>query len=339
MRYTVAQIAHMIGGIVEGHEDTVITAMSRIEDAQESSITFISNEKYIHFLENPTIGAVLVPMTFDTALYPDHTYIKVNDVAGTIQSMLAMQAKKDSKPQISTTAVISSDATIGADAQIGDFVVIESGVVIGDGVCIDHHCVVARDVTLGNNVTLASGVRIEKACVVGSNCVIQNNSVIGSDGFGFKPNEVGVYSKIPHIGNVEIGDHVEIGANVCIDRAVMGSTVIEEGVKLDNLIHIAHNVRIAKHTVIAAQAGIAGSTTIGAYSMIGGQVGIVGHIEVEEKSMIQAKSGVMSNHRGEKKLFGYPAIAYGDYLKSYAIFKKLPQLYKEIAALKKQAEK
>lgn len=337
MRYTVEEIAVLVRGKAVGEKDRVITGMARIEDATLADITFISSDKYVSYLDGRSIGAVLVGREFDTAAYEGYTFIVVEDVAACIQRMLEQQSGEDAQERIiEDSAAVHSDVAIGTSPSIGVYTVVECGAQIGNNVTIGSHCYIGKEVVLEDGVYLHPGVRVLDKCRVGKRTVIHSNTVVGSDGFGFKPNAEGVYKKINHVGNVVIGDDVEIGANVCIDRAVMGSTIIEEGVKLDNLIHIAHNVRVSKHTVIAAQAGIAGSTTIGAHSMIGGQVGIVGHIRIEDGTQIQAQSGVMSNHRGEKKLFGYPAIAYGDYLKSYAIFKKLPQLYKEINELRKQ---
>ena len=232
--------------------------------------------------------------------------------------------------------VIDSSATIGKNSYVGAFTVIQNGVKIGNNVKVHDHVVIESDVIIGDNTTIFSGTRVLRQSEIGANCIIHNNVVVGSDGFGFSPTNTGSYEKVPQTGSVLIEDDVEIGANTTIDRATLGKTIIRKGVKLDNLIQIAHNVEIGSHTVIAAQSGIAGSSKIGSHCVIGGQVGIAGHLKIGDRVQIQAKTGVLRNLKDDEKVMGYPALDYLSYNKSYVHFKNLPKHIETLNKLQKK---
>ena len=263
------------------------------------------------------------------------TLIRVENVYAALALLLDhYQSLSNPVPGIAPNAFIHPSANIGLNASVGMFSIIESGAHVGDGCIIYPQVFIGKDVVLGNEVVLYPGVKIYHECQVGDRCVLHANAIIGSDGFGFMPQENGRYEKIAQIGNVILESDVEVGANTVIDRATMGSTIIREGAKLDNLIQIAHNVDVGAHTVIAAQAGIAGSTQIGAHCQIGGQAGFVGHIKVADGTKVQAQSGVASAvTQPNTAIYGSPALAYNQYLRSYAGFKNLPELLKKIAKL------
>ncbi|TVR79957.1 MAG: UDP-3-O-(3-hydroxymyristoyl)glucosamine N-acyltransferase [Saprospirales bacterium] len=340
MQITAREIATFLGGTIEGNPDIVLDKPSKIEEGVPGSITFLSNPKYEPFIYKTNASAVLVDSNFQPSSSISATLIRVPDVYGAITQLLeAFTDISDDQRKIEPTAVVSEGATLGSNVGIGESTVICEGANIGDDCLISSHVYIGPNVKIGQNTVLQPGVKIMKDCEVGDNCTIHSNTVIGADGFGFKPDSNGCYKKIPQIGNVVIENDVEIGANCVIDRATMGSTVIEEGVKLDNLIQIAHNVVVGAHTVIAAQAGIAGSTKIGKYCMIGGQVGIAGHLKIPDRTNIAAQSGLNTGPKKEgTALFGSPAIAYKDYLKSYVGFKKLPELMKKLEELESEVK-
>lgn len=335
MQITVQKIADTVGGMVVGNANAVIDRPSKIEEATTGSITFIAHDKYLPFLSTSDASAYIVSKEFDTQAFDSKTFIKVENVYGAISELLAIYDSLNKKPSgIASTAVISDSAKIGADVSIGDYVVIEDGVTIGDNVTILANSFIGASANVGAASKIYSGVQIYRGCHVGNNCIIHANTVIGSDGFGFAKQDDGSYTKIAQVGNVVIEDDVEIGAGCTIDRATMGKTHIMQGVKLDNLIHIAHNVVIGQNTVIAAQVGIAGSTKIGADCMIGGQSGIVGHLNIADGTIFQAKSGMTKSVKKKgTKWYGYPAIEYNNYLRSFAIFKNLQKYIDRIKSL------
>lgn len=240
-------------------------------------------------------------------------------------------------PQSAIQQAVSSTAKIGAGTSIGPFVVIEDGAVIGNNCVIGAQVYIGRNVHIGNNCRLYPGVKIHYDCVIANNCILHANAVIGADGFGFAPQENKSWKKVPQVGTVVLEDDVEIGACTCIDRAAIGSTVIRKGAKLDNLIHVAHNVEVGQNTAIAAQAGIAGSTRIGENCQIGGQVGFAGHIQIAPGTRIQAQSGLATSvETPDTALFGSPAIGYRDFIKSHLVFKQLPDLQRKVLELEKK---
>jgi len=336
MTITVEKIAEQIGGKVNGNGNIVIKGASGLETAQEGHITFLSNDKYLRKAKSTNASAILVSkewenIDFDVpTIAVDNIYASLADMLNLFGNILKVEHK------ISDIASISKSAIIHDNCTIGPFCVVSKDVKIGEGTQILSHAYVGENVRIGKNCIIYPGVKIYKDCLIGDKCIIHANAIIGSDGFGFAPLKNGCFKKIPQIGNVVIGDHVEIGSNTVIDRATMGSTVLRDGVKLDNLIQVAHNVEIGKNTVMAAQAGIAGSTKLGENCQIGGQTAIVGHISIADKTLIQGQSGMTKTVKKEgTKWYGTPAIEYNNYLKSFAIYKNLPDLESRIRELEK----
>jgi UDP-3-O-[3-hydroxymyristoyl] glucosamine N-acyltransferase len=340
MQFTLKQIASLVQGRVDGDPEMFITGPAKIEEADSGQITFLGNEKYEHYIYGSKATAIIVDESFQPKHKITSALIRVPNVYQALAILMNhFQSNISSEPVVSGLASVSENAVIGTGTSIGDFCIVKKGVSIGKNCILYGQNFIGDNVTIGDNSIIYPGVKIYHNCEIGSNCIIHANSVIGSDGFGFAVDEHGKFSKIPQTGNVKIMDHVEIGANSVIDRASMGSTLIENGVKLDNLIQIAHNVTIGAHSVIAAQTGISGSTKIGSKCMIGGQVGIVGHIEIAEGTQIQAQSGVASSVKEKNsKLYGYPALDYSQYLRSYAIFKKLPDMANQLRMLKEKLD-
>lgn len=337
MQLSAREIAQLLNGIVEGDPEVVVNRPSKIEEGGVGTITFLANDKYEEFVYETTASVLLVSRDFQPKRPVSATLIRVENVYSSLSFLLEKfgnQIKVSSG--ISDKAFVHPSAKLGKGVSVGVFAVIDENAIIGEGCHIAMQVYIGNNVELGKNVTVYPGAKILHDCKIGDNCVIYPNVVIGSDGFGFAPTADGTYKKIPQTGNVVIEHNVEIGSGTTIDRATMGSTIIRSGVKLDNLIQIAHNVEIGENTVIAAQAGIAGSTKIGRNCRIGGQVGFAGHISIADGTQIQAQSGIASNVKEPNTaLFGYPAIPYKDYIKSYSIFKKLPELYKLIKDLEK----
>ena len=321
MEFTAKQIADFIGGRVEGNEQATVHTFAKIEEGKEGAITFLSNPKYTQYIYETKASIVLVNNDLQLEKPVSATLIRVENAYECVAKLMQMYAAAlPKKTGVEPLAFVAASAQIGKDVYIGPFTYVGEGVKIGDGTRIFP------------NVTIYDG------CQIGSNVTIHAGAVIGADGFGFAPNQEG-YEKIPQLGIVIIEDDVEIGANTCVDRSTMGHTVIHKGVKLDNLIQVAHNCEIGENTVMSAQVGMAGSTKIGAWCMVGGQAGFSGHISIADKTFIGAQSGVISNTKGNgEQLIGAPAIDPKVFFKSSAVFKKLPDMYKEIAALRKEIE-
>lgn len=339
MEFTSLQIAQLLGGRVEGNENSKINRLSKIEEATEGAISFLSNPKYEQYLYTTGASAVLVNNTFVPKEPVSTTLIYVEDAYASISALLEEynRIKSFSKKGLENPHFLSSNTTLGKDVYLGAFAYIGNNCRVGDNVKIYPHVYIGDNVTIGNNTILYSGAKIYADCQIGNYCTIHSGAIIGSDGFGFAPLPDGSYKKIPQIGNVILEDHVDIGANTTIDCATMGSTVIHKGVKLDNLIQIGHNVEIGQNTVIAAQAGISGSTKIGENCMVGGQVGIAGHVQIANKTGIGAQSGIGGSIKKEgTSVGGSPAFEFKNHLKSYAVYKKLPQLLKKIEELEEK---
>lgn len=338
MEFTAKQIAEFIGGKVEGDENASVNTFAKIEEGKKGAISFLSNPKYLHYIYDTESSIVLLNEDVQLEKPVKATLIRVKDayesVAKLLQLYTSMQPKKVG---IDSLAFIHPSAKVGKDCYIGPFVAIGPDVVIGDGCVIHPHATIGEKASVGNSTEIYSNAVIYHHCKVGNNCVLHAGCVIGADGFGFAPNTEG-YDKIPQIGIVTIEDNVEIGANTCVDRSTMGSTVIRKGVKLDNLVQIAHNVEVGENTVMSAQVGVAGSTKIGSWCMFGGQVGLAGHISIGDKVFLGAQSGVPGNIKGDQTLIGTPPMEPKAYFKSQAIFRRLPDMYKEINELKKQIE-
>ncbi|CAN1541203.1 LpxD UDP-3-O-[3-hydroxymyristoyl] [Flavobacteriaceae bacterium] len=337
MKFTAEQIATILEGEIVGDPNIEVSRLSKIEEGSEGSLTFLSNPKYINFIYTTKASVTIVNDSFVPESPISTTLIKVADAYKAFSKLLEFYNQvKLNKNGIEQPSVISESAKYGENLYLGSFSYVGDNVVLGDNVKIYPGSFVGDNVTIGNNVVIFAGAKIYSETIIGNNCTIHSGTVIGADGFGYAPNEDGTYNKIPQIGNVIIEDNVDIGANSTIDRATLGSTVIRNGAKIDNLIQIAHNVEIGKNTVIAAQSGIAGSTKIGENCMIGGQVGIVGHLTIGNNVRIQAQSGVGRSIKDNEILQGSPTFGYSDYSKSYVHFKNLPKLVKEIEELKKQ---
>ena len=321
MQFTAKQIADFIGGRVEGNENATVSTFAKIEEGKEGAITFLSNPKYTPYIYETKASIVLINEDVQLEKPVSATLIRVKNAYECVAKLLQMYAASlPKKTGIHPLAFVSESAQIGKDVYIGPFTFVGEGVKIGDGSIINP------------NVTIYDG------CQIGKNVTIHAGSVIGADGFGFAPNTEG-YEKIPQLGIVIIEDNVEIGANTCIDRSTMGQTVIHKGVKLDNLIQVAHNCEIGENTVMSAQVGMAGSTKIGSWCMVGGQAGFAGHIHVADKTMVGAQCGVISNTKGNgENLIGSPAMDPKDFFKAKALYRRLPDMYKEINALRKEIE-
>lgn len=328
MKLNVGYIAKVLEGMVVGDNEQIISMPAKIEDAVNGNITFLANPKYEPYVYTTKASAILVPMDFNPISVLKVTLIKVDDVYTALSKVLSLfDVKSFEAPSISDNCTLAKNVVLGKGITIGHYSIIKNGVEIGDDSIVMDQVFLGENVKIGSNTIIYPGVKVYYDCIIGDNCIIHSNVVIGSDGFGFSRNKKGEFEKIPQIGNVVIGNNVEIGACTSIDRATMGSTYIKDGVKLDNLIQVAHNVTIGKNTAIAAQAGVSGSTEIGENCMIGGQVGFVGHIKIADNTMIQAQSGVAGNvTEPGRKLYGYPAIDYQKYLRAFAYFKKLPEI-------------
>ena len=321
MEFTAKQIAEFVGGRIEGNENAAIHTFSKIEEGREGAISFLSNPKYTHYLYDTKSTIVLINEDVQLEKPVTPTLIRVKNAYECVAKLLQLyESMKPKKTGVDTLAFVSPSAKIGKDVYIGPFTYIGENVEIGDGTRIFP------------NVTIYDGTRI------GHRVTIHAGAVIGADGFGFAPNTEG-YEKIPQIGIVIIEDDVEIGANTCIDRSTMGQTIIHRGVKLDNLIQVAHNCEIGENTVMSAQAGMAGSTKIGAWCMVGGQAGFSGHITIADKTFVGAQSGVISNTKGNgEQLIGAPAVNPKMFFKARALDAKLPEMYRQIAAMQREID-
>jgi UDP-3-O-[3-hydroxymyristoyl] glucosamine N-acyltransferase len=337
MEFTAKQIAELIQGRVEGDENTAVTTFAKIEEGVPGAISFLSNPKYTHYIYDTKSSIVLINEDVELEKPVSATLIRVKNAYECVAKLLQFyETMKPAKKGIDSLAYISPKAQIGEDVYVGAFAYIGDGVVLGKGSQVYPHTVVCEGVTIGEKCILYPNVTIYQGCKLGNNVTIHAGSVIGADGFGFAPN-TGGYDKIPQIGIVVIEDNVEIGANTCIDRSTMGQTIIHQGVKLDNLIQVAHNCEIGENTVMSAQAGMAGSTKIGAWCMVGGQAGFSGHIQVADKTFIGAQCGVIKNTKGDgESLIGSPAMDPKMFFKAKAIYSKLPDMYRQIAALERE---
>ncbi|KIA99480.1 MULTISPECIES: UDP-3-O-(3-hydroxymyristoyl)glucosamine N-acyltransferase [unclassified Flavobacterium] len=337
MKFTAEQIAEILGGEVVGNPNAEVSRLSKIEEGTEGSLTFLANPKYINHIYSTKASVTIVNDTFVPETEISTTLIKVDDAYASFSKLLEFYNQvKLNKNGIEPQSFLSESAKYGENLYLGSFSYVGQNVVLGNDVKIYPNSFIGDNVVIGNNVHIFAGAKIYSETIIGNNCTIHSGTIIGADGFGFVPNEEGIYSKVPQIGNVIIEDNVDIGANTTIDRATLGSTIIRKGVKLDNQIQIAHNVEIGENTVIAAQSGVAGSTKIGKNAMIGGQVGIAGHLTIGNNVRLQAQSGVARNIKDDEILQGTPSLGYTDFNKSYVHFKNLPKIVAELEELKKQ---
>ena len=327
MEFSAKQIAELLQGDIEGNPEVTVNRLAKIEEGAPGSLTFLANPQYTPYIYTTRASVAIVNKSFEAEKEISATLIRVDDAYKSFARLLEYynQIKSDKKGR-EQPHFIAESASIGDDVYIGAFVYIGANANIGNNVKIYPNSYIGENAVIGDDTTLFSGVRVYSDCQIGKQCTLHSGVIVGGDGFGFAPNSGEQYDKVAQIGNVVIEDHVEVGANTTIDRATLGSTKIRKGVKLDNLIQIAHNVEIGENTVIAAQSGIAGSTRIGKNCMIGGQVGIIGHLTIGDEVKIAAQSGIGSDVEDGAILQGSPAFAIGDYKKSYVYFRKLPKI-------------
>lgn len=338
LSFTAQQIADFLKGTIEGDPNVQVSDFSKIEEGKPGSLSFLANPKYTNYIYTTDSSIVLVNSDFVADKPVKATLIRVFNAYAALAMLLDMVEKsKPKKKGIEPMSFVAESAKLGSDIYVGAFAYIAENTTIGNDTQIHPQVYIGEGCTIGNNTILYPGVKIYPGSKIGSNCIIHAGAVIGSDGFGFAP-EGDIYKKIPQMGIVIIEDDVEIGANTAIDRAVMDATIIRQGVKLDNLIQIAHNVEIGANTVMASQVGVSGSTKIGEHCMFGGQVGLGGHITIGNNVNIGAQSGIISNIKDDAKIMGAPAIPVKDFFKSSIIFPKLPDMYRQIAQLEKEIQ-
>ncbi|WPU94140.1 UDP-3-O-(3-hydroxymyristoyl)glucosamine N-acyltransferase [Mucilaginibacter sabulilitoris] len=340
MQFTAQEISLLLNGTVEGDDAVTVDKLAKIEDGTTGSLSFLANPKYEQFLYTTDASVVIINNDQQLTAPVKATLIRVANAYSAFSILLERyNTIKLNKKGIEQPCFIHPSAQVGNDVYIGAFAYIGPGAKVGDNSKIYPNTYVADNVTIGKNATLFAGVKIYFDCVLGDNVIIHAGAVIGSDGFGFAPNPDGTYNKISQIGNVIIEDDVEIGANTTIDRATMGSTIIHKGVKIDNLVQIAHNAEVGSHTVIAGQAGISGSTKIGKNAVIGGQVGISGHLDIANGTQLSAQTGINSSITEEGKAWGgTPYMPFKDYLRAHAKLRKLPELDRKVYELEKLIE-
>lgn len=338
MEFSAKQIAAFIDGEVVGDENATVCTFAKIEEGMPGALSFLSNPKYTSYIYDTQSSIVLVNSDFVPEKPIKATLIKTPNAYESLAKLMALyESMKPKKTGISTMASVAASATIGENVYIGPFVYVGERAVIGDNTVIEANVSVGDNATIGSDCTLYNGVTIYHDCKVGNRCILHAGSVVGSDGFGFAPGANG-YEKIPQIGIAVLEDDVELGANTCIDRATMGATIIKRGVKLDNMVQVAHNVVIDEHTVMAAQCGIAGSTKVGSWCMVGGQTGISGHIQIGNQVKVGGHSAISNSVKDGKAVMGYPAFDHVQFARASVIFKKLPEMYREMDALKKEIE-
>lgn len=336
MEFSASQIAGLLNGQVVGNPDVTVTGLAKIEEGVAGSLSFLSNPKYEEFIYSTGSSICIVNSSFEPAKpLPDSlTLVKVEDAYACFARLLDLYGQMNKKaPKIEQPSFIAETAVVGEGLYLAAFAYIGEGAKVGNNVTIYPNVYIGDNVVIGNDTTLFAGAKIYSNSVVGSRCIIHAGVVVGSDGFGFAPDEKGVFSKVPQIGNVIIEDDVEIGANTTIDCATMGSTIIRKGVKIDNLVHLAHNVEIGEHSAMAAQVGVAGSAKIGKHVMVGGQAGISGHLTIADGTKIVAQSGIPSSVKKPDTLMGSPGISIDDFKKSYFGFRKLPFILQKLNEL------
>lgn len=340
MEFTAEMIAGFLDGQVVGDPNAKVSNLAKIEEGSAGTLAFLANPKYEQYIYTTKASIVIVNKSFEPSAPVETTMVKVEDAYSCFAKLLEIYAaSRPQKKGISTQAAIAEGVEIDSESYVGQFAVISSGVKIGSNVKIYPQVYVGDNVKIGDNVTLYAGVKIYEDCVIGNNVTIHAGSVIGADGFGFAPDENGVFNKVPQLGNVVLEDNVDIGANTCIDRATMGSTIIKKGVKLDNLIQVGHNVVIGENTVSAAQMGVAGSTKVGKNCMMGGQVGIAGHLNVGDNVKIASQSGISNNVDSNLTIMGTPSLAGTKFHRMFAVMQKLPDMNMKLSKLEKEVSK
>jgi UDP-3-O-[3-hydroxymyristoyl] glucosamine N-acyltransferase len=325
MEFKAKEIAEILGGTVDGNPEATVVSFARIESGKPGTISFFANPKYEQYVYTSKADIIIVNKTFEPKEPVSATMVRVDDAYAAVASLLDyVTAKKRSyKRYRGCRSRVRWSSKIGKKVYIGDFAYVGKNASVGDYTKVYEHVFIGDGAKVGSHCIIYPGVRIYPGMEIGDNVIIHANAVIGSDGFGFAPLEDGTWKKIEHTGNVIIEDDVEIGANVCVDKSQMGSTVIRKGTKIDNLCQVAHNVEIGRNTVMAAQTGIAGSAKLGEHCVVGGQVGIAGHITLADNTTIAAQSGIMGNVKEEgQTLMGTPAFPLKQFLRSYALFKR-----------------
>lgn len=336
MEFSAKQIAAFVQGEIVGDENATVHTFAKIEEGVPGALSFLSNPKYTPYIYETKSSIVLVNKDFIPEQPISATLIKVNNAYESLAKLMTLYEQSHPKRVgIDPLAYVAPTAQIGKDVYLAPFACVGDGAIVGDGTELHPHATVGRNAKVGANCILYAHATIYHDCIVGNNCIMHAGSVVGADGFGFAPTPDG-YEKIPQIGIAILEDNVEIGANTCIDRATMGATIIHKGVKLDNLVQIAHNVEVGANTVMASQVGVAGSTKVGEWCMFGGQVGVAGHITIGDKVNLGAQSGAPGSIKANQQLIGTPPMEMKPYFKSQAVFRKLPDMYKEIDALRKE---
>ena len=338
MEFSAQQIAGFLNGTIEGDPNVKVSNFSKIEEGKPGTLTFLANLKYAHHIYNTEASIVLVNNDFKPEQPIRATLVKVENAYAALAMLLNLvEQSKSKKKGVDSTAFIAASATVSDDCYVGNFAYIGEGVKMGKNCMVYPHAYIGDHVTVGDNCVFYPHATVYENCIIGNNCILHAGSVVGADGFGFAP-EGETYKKIPQLGNVIIEDDVEIGANTTIDRAVMDSTIIHRGVKLDNLVQIAHNVEVGENTVMAAQVGIAGSVKVGKHCMFGGQVGLAGHIHVADHVVFGAQAGVIGDVKEATTLLGAPAINAKNFMRSSAIFNRLPDIYRSLGQMQREIE-
>ena len=336
MEFSAKQIAAFVQGEIVGDENATVHTFAKIEEGVPGALSFLSNPKYTPYIYETKSSIVLVNKDFIPEQPISATLIKVNNAYESLAKLMTLYEQSHPKRVgIDPLAYVAPTAQIGKDVYLAPFACVGDGAIVGDGTELHPHATVGRNAKVGANCILYAHATVYHDCIVGNNCIMHAGSVVGADGFGFAPTPDG-YEKIPQIGIAILEDNVEIGANTCIDRATMGATIIHKGVMLDNLVQIAHNVEVGANTVMASQVGVAGSTKVGEWCMFGGQVGVAGHITIGDKVNLGAQSGAPGSIKANQQLNGTPPMEMKPYFKSEAVFRKLPDMYKEIDALRKE---
>ena len=341
MVFTAQQIASFVGGVVEGNPNASVTTFAKIEEGVPGALSFLANPQYEQYIYNTKSSVVLVNKDFQLKSAVETTLVRVDNAYESVAKLLTLyESMKQKKTGVSDKAYISPSAKIGEDCYVAPFAYIGDNVVVGNGTTVHPNAVICDNASVGEDCIIYPNVTIYHDCKVGNRVILHAGAVIGADGFGFAPTANG-YDKIPQIGIVTIEDDVEIGANTCVDRSTMGTTIIRKGVKLDNLVQIAHNVDVGSHTVMSAQVGVAGSCKIGEWCMLGGQVGVAGHITVGDRTYAGAQSGIPGGRmikNGNCTVMGYPAIEQKNFARSAAVYKNLPELVAQVNELKREIE-
>ena len=341
MVFTAQQIASFVGGEVEGNPNASVTTFAKIEEGVPGALSFLANPQYEQYIYNTKSSVVLVNKDFQLKSTVETTLVRVDNAYESVAKLLTLyESMKQKKTGVSDKAYISPSAKIGEDCYVAPFAYIGDNVVVGNGTTIHPNAVICDNASVGEDCIIYPNVTIYHDCKIGNRVILHAGAVIGADGFGFAPTANG-YDKIPQIGIVTIEDDVEIGANTCVDRSTMGTTIVRKGVKLDNLVQIAHNVDVGSHTVMSAQVGVAGSCKIGEWCMLGGQVGVAGHITVGDRTYARAQSGIPGGRmikNGNCTVMGYPAIEQKNFARSAAVYKNLPELVAQVNELKKEIE-